>query len=351
MPPHRPRTPTHTLSSALALQALLATSALTLSLSSPAHADREREALGTPYFEELRARAQSAFDELDERIDDEFDGGAERKREAAREAEAKREAKREALAREAQARALAARESARREAEAREAAERAIERAEARRLAAERARQEEEARRYEAERIAAEERRARILEEQARRAAERESAIAQERAAQLAAARASEHAQAHESNDPPPNDAPERPQYAREMAEVLALVNAERARGGDCGGQRFEPSPPLKANRQLDAAALIHAKAMERERFFDHRDPRGEGPRDRIAAQGYEGRAWGENIAAGQRSPQSVVRAWMDSPGHCKNILNGLFTELGVGVILGARGEYGTYWVQNFGRR
>jgi uncharacterized protein YkwD len=89
---------------------------------------------------------------------------------------------------------------------------------------------------------------------------------------------------------------------------------------------------------------------MERERFFDHRDPRGEGPKERIDAQGYQGRAWGENIAAGQRSPESVMRAWMRSPGHCKNILNPLFNELGVGLILNAEGPYRTYWVQNFGR-
>ncbi|MBM4290776.1 MAG: CAP domain-containing protein [Deltaproteobacteria bacterium] len=308
----------------------LALLALALLTASPlAHAQGKRETIGAPYFEELRARAQSAFDELDERIDDEFEGGAEReaREEAAREArEAREQAAREAReAREEAARE--ARDGARAEAarEAREEAERAIARAEERRAAAEQGRQREEARRHEAERAAAEERRARLLAEQARAAA---SAPA-----------------------PAPALAPAPGRYAREMAEVLALVNAERARGGSCGGQRFEPTPPLAPNAQLDAAAQVHAEAMERERFFDHRDPRGEGPRDRIAAQGYSGRAWGENIAAGQRTPQSVVRAWMESPGHCKNILNGLFTELGVGVLLGARGEYGTYWVQNFGRR
>ena len=89
---------------------------------------------------------------------------------------------------------------------------------------------------------------------------------------------------------------------------------------------------------------------MAQQRFFAHRGPRGDTPRDRITATEYRGNAWGENIAAGQRTPKEVVRAWMESPGHCKNILNSLFTEIGISFVFDQKSPYKTYWVQAFGR-
>ena len=139
------------------------------------------------------------------------------------------------------------------------------------------------------------------------------------------------------------------PSASQFEARVLELVNDERARGGDCGGRSFKPSHPLKGQSQLARAAKRHALAMSEEHFFDHRGPRGDTPKSRIDDSGYRGRAWGENIAAGQRSPESVVRAWMKSPGHCRNILNPLFTELGVSFVFESRSPYKTYWVQAFG--
>ena len=139
------------------------------------------------------------------------------------------------------------------------------------------------------------------------------------------------------------------PSASQFEARVLELVNDERARGGDCGGRYFKPSHPLNSQSQLARAAKRHALAMSEEHFFDHRGPRGDTPKSRIDDSGYRGRAWGENIAAGQRSPESVVRAWMKSPGHCRNILNSLFTELGVSFVFESRSPYKTYWVQAFG--
>jgi uncharacterized protein YkwD len=127
-------------------------------------------------------------------------------------------------------------------------------------------------------------------------------------------------------------------------------VNEARARGGNCGGQRFEPAPALTGNGLLDRAAQGHAEAMARDRFFDHTDPQGRTPRQRITATGYAGTAWGENIAAGQPTPDAVVQAWLKSPGHCKNIHSPMFDQLGVGALLGVEGPYKSYWVQNFGK-
>ena len=133
-------------------------------------------------------------------------------------------------------------------------------------------------------------------------------------------------------------------------AEVLRLVNQERAKGGYCADEYFAPTPALYAQRQLAIAAQQHGLAMSRQRFFSHYGQAGDTPKDRIIDAGYQGTAWGENIAAGQKTPQQVMKEWMDSPGHCRNILNGLFTELGVSFIFDPKSPYKTYWVQAFGR-
>jgi uncharacterized protein YkwD len=65
---------------------------------------------------------------------------------------------------------------------------------------------------------------------------------------------------------------------------------------------------------------------------------------------GYAGSyPWGENIAAGQSTPQAVVNAWMSSAGHCANIMKASYTAIGVGYAFGASSTYGHYWTQNFG--
>jgi len=126
--------------------------------------------------------------------------------------------------------------------------------------------------------------------------------------------------------------------------EVLELVNAERARGASCGDLgRFAPADPVVSNAALRCAARNHSRDMAERGFFDHTNPDGEGPGERIARTGYQPRTWGENIAFGQTSPRAVVDAWMESPGHCANVMNPAFTELGVGY------EAGDYWTQVFG--
>lgn len=118
---------------------------------------------------------------------------------------------------------------------------------------------------------------------------------------------------------------------------MLAIVNQERSDAG-CG--------PLTWNDELAAAARLHSADMARRDYFDHTSLDGRSPFDRMEAQGY-GRPGGENIAAGQRSPESVMDSWMNSPGHRANILNCDYRALGVGI--GKGGGYGVYWTQNFG--
>ncbi len=90
---------------------------------------------------------------------------------------------------------------------------------------------------------------------------------------------------------------------------------------------------------------------MARYRYFQHADPSGRSPFQRIADCGFKSRrALGENIAAGQRSPQSVVRAWLNSPGHRANIEAASFRFSGIGAVHRGGSIYGWYWTQDFGR-
>ncbi|WP_226899908.1 CAP domain-containing protein [Nonomuraea phyllanthi] len=120
--------------------------------------------------------------------------------------------------------------------------------------------------------------------------------------------------------------------------EVLRLTNAERAKGG-CG--------PLKPDPLLRAAAVGHSADMARRNYFDHDSKDGRSFMDRITAAGFTGgRAFAENIAFGQPSAASVVRGWMESPGHRENIMNCAYTLIGVGAVKNSQGRI--YWTQDF---
>ncbi|MCE7079933.1 CAP domain-containing protein [Streptomyces sp. ST2-7A] len=119
-------------------------------------------------------------------------------------------------------------------------------------------------------------------------------------------------------------------------AEVLRLVNVERARAG-CS--------PVVQDTALGRLARDFSRDMANRSFFSHTDPDGRSPWDRASTAGI-GNLGGENIARGQQSAASVMESWMNSEGHRANILNCDFRTLGVGVHLGPGGPW---WTQNFG--
>lgn len=136
-----------------------------------------------------------------------------------------------------------------------------------------------------------------------------------------------------------PPQAPQAPAGNSYSAEVTRLANAERAKSG-CG--------PLTLNSKLGSAAQGHSEDMAERDFFDHTNPDGKDPGDRVTAAGYKWTTYGENIAAGQRTPASVMDSWMNSSGHRANILNCSFKEIGIGY---QQGSGGPWWTQNFGAR
>ena len=146
---------------------------------------------------------------------------------------------------------------------------------------------------------------------------------------------------------PPSNDWPA--DWARFEQEVLAETNARRARGAVCGNQSFGPAGPVRAHGVLRTAARRHSDDMAARGFFDHTNPDGRSPADRAIAAGYQGGFVGENIAGGQTTPRQVVQEWMDSPGHCLNIMDPRYTALGVGYVFRPGARFRHYWTQNFG--
>ena len=126
--------------------------------------------------------------------------------------------------------------------------------------------------------------------------------------------------------------------------QMLALVNAQRAMGATCGNTVYPPAPLLTMNATLTTAARAHTYDMVNRDFFAHTNPDGKTPGDRITALGYDWNTYGENITAGHATAASAFQSWMNSPGHCANIMNPNFEELGVGVDMNT-------WTQVFGRR
>ncbi|MEZ4461516.1 MAG: CAP domain-containing protein [bacterium] len=134
-----------------------------------------------------------------------------------------------------------------------------------------------------------------------------------------------------------------------EVQGVLAETNAARAAGQNCGvyGQ-YAPTGPLALDDNLNIAAQAHAADMSTNNFFSHTGSDGSSFVVRIGRTAFSGTPIGENIAAGQRSPAQVVAGWVDSDGHCRNLMNPQATKIGIGYTTG--GPYGTLWVQVFGR-
>lgn len=130
---------------------------------------------------------------------------------------------------------------------------------------------------------------------------------------------------------------------------VLEETNRIRAQGAECGSRgSFAPAPALRLNSALRCPARAHSLDMLERGYFNHSDPDGKGVVERVARVQYSWTVLGENIAAGQPNPQAVVAGWKASDGHCANMMNPSFNQLGVGYAPG--GPYNHYWTQVFAR-
>jgi uncharacterized protein YkwD len=142
------------------------------------------------------------------------------------------------------------------------------------------------------------------------------------------------------------NVVPERTGSPMLAARALQLVNEVRARGTRCGERSFGPAPPVSLSATLANVALGHAADMAEHNYFEHVDQAGRSPADRVRAVGYQEKLVGENIAYGPQSVEEVVRGWLDSPGHCENIMDPRFAEMGIAYAAGQSSRRGLFWVQ-----
>jgi uncharacterized protein YkwD len=131
----------------------------------------------------------------------------------------------------------------------------------------------------------------------------------------------------------------------------MARINQHRAAGASCGAQgTFGPAGALAWEARLTQAADGHSRDMATRNYFSHTSLDGRTLSDRVTATGYAWSTVGENIAAGQRSVDQVMNGWMASDGHCANIMNPRFTEVGVACVNATGAQYPTYWTMNLGR-
>jgi uncharacterized protein YkwD len=126
---------------------------------------------------------------------------------------------------------------------------------------------------------------------------------------------------------------------------TLCLLNLERAK---------RHLRELRSNHKLELAGLRHARDMVENQYFSHDAPSGQDFVQRIMDTDYvpahaswflgENLAWGDQ---GKSTPRAIVRAWMASPGHRRNILMQAFREIGIAIVVGAPvngvGEAATY--------
>ena len=123
---------------------------------------------------------------------------------------------------------------------------------------------------------------------------------------------------------------------------MLNAVNDVRARGAVCGGEAMVPAAPVIWDSRLERAAEQHSHDMAQNDYFDHTGSDGRDTGERVRRAGYDWRVVGENIARYQTSVAQVVDDWMESPGHCRQIMSPSFQEIGAAEVDG-------YWTQVFG--
>lgn len=143
---------------------------------------------------------------------------------------------------------------------------------------------------------------------------------------------------------------PERPalEPAEVVERVLELVNAARAEERTCGDERFNATAPLQFSATLRVAAEGHSWDMAARGEAGHEGSDGSNAGQRITRAGYVWRAAGENVAAGQPNAESVVAAWLESPGHCSTLMAPWFTETGIAFAEVPSKDPPIYWTQVF---
>lgn len=126
--------------------------------------------------------------------------------------------------------------------------------------------------------------------------------------------------------------------------DLLAAINAARARRRQCGDVSLPPAPAVAWNGALARAASRHASDMAVRNFFSHTGSDGSDVSQRASAAGYGWNPVAENIAGGPSSVAQVMSGWLSSPGHCANIMGTGFRDVGMACVAQSGSRYTRYW-------
>jgi len=133
--------------------------------------------------------------------------------------------------------------------------------------------------------------------------------------------------------------------------ELLDAHNLARSTGRNCGNTFHAAAPPLAWDCTLAQISDDHNQDMANNNFFSHTGSDGLSVSNRATNAGYNWQTIGENIAAGQQNVDVVMQGWLNSPGHCANIMRPQYTDLGADLHNAFGSQYSTYWTAAFGRK
>ena len=132
--------------------------------------------------------------------------------------------------------------------------------------------------------------------------------------------------------------------------ELLDAVNTVRQQARKCGDKDYPAVPPLTWDSRLATAAKKHSQDMADNNYFSHTGLDGSKPKNRIEREGYAWSAVGENISAGREKYADAIEGWLKSPGHCENMMDPDYTQMGAGYGYNENSKYKHYWTQVFAK-
>lgn len=127
------------------------------------------------------------------------------------------------------------------------------------------------------------------------------------------------------------------------VQRVINELNHLRSRGCKCGNEYMGPVGPIKWSDQLYTVSNKYAKYLYQNNLFSHVSRDGKTLGDRLDAIGYDWQRIGENLGRGYDDFYAVLKAWIDSPTHCKMLMDPEVTDMGMS-------KHYDYWVQSFSK-
>ncbi len=127
--------------------------------------------------------------------------------------------------------------------------------------------------------------------------------------------------------------------------QLTEAINELRAQARTCGNQTLAATLPVSWDDRLALAAERHSTDMATHNFFSHTGSDGLSVAHRVSLQGYSWSRLGENIAAGTITIDATLTLWLDSPGHCVNLMSPLFTQIGAAQVEASEAaDFPVYW-------